>query len=319
VTIGKAGERLPTAFTPPGQVEPRRNWVDNVEMVNVESGDVLAMRDESLSSLLDEINAKQAQLSLAVVLGWGLGGLGLLLLLFAGAGGVPFLLLGLLGWAVGTWVDSFKRTSVLFYDLTPEAEAAYKRMTESFDRLASCHGKWHVEAGGAVRDLTTWKRNAGASHLIRKKPTVLGYSLPRAIKCNLTPPALRVGKQVIYFLPDAAFVVAGPRVGAVSYKDLNLQWQDSNFIEDGAVPRDAQVVGHVWKHPNKNGGPDRRFNNNYQIPLCRYEALHLRSTSGIHELVEFSCTGVSAPFAAALRQLYEESGAKAAGRLALAG
>jgi len=39
---------------------------------------------------------------------------------------------------------------------------------------------------GAVRDLTTWKRNAGATHLIRKKPTALNYKLPREMKSNLT-------------------------------------------------------------------------------------------------------------------------------------
>jgi hypothetical protein len=65
------------------------------------------------------------------------------------------------------------------------------------------------------------------------------------------------------------------------------------------VPSDAVVVGQTWKHPNKNGGPDRRFRDNHMIPICRYEALHLRSASGLNELLEFSKSGVAAPLAAA--------------------
>jgi hypothetical protein len=101
-------------------------------------------------------------------------------------------------------------------------------------------------------------------------------------------------------------------MGAVSYADLQLRWQPSNFIEEGNVPADAQVVSHTWKHPNKKGGPDRRFANNYQIPICRYEALHFTSASGVNELVEFSRTGVTDPFCRALKSLPRQFGPQAA-------
>ena len=132
---------------------------------------------------------------------------------------------------------------------------------------------------------------------------MLGYRFPVAVTSNITPPALHVGKQVIYFLPDVALVEDGRQVGAVGYADLSIIWQESNFIEEGPLPTDAQVVGQTWKHPNKSGGPDRRFKNNRQIPICRYEAMHFMSRSGVNELVEFSKTGVARPFASALKSL----------------
>jgi hypothetical protein len=312
-TLGRAGERKASAsdvFTP--ALLPPRDWVDNVEMIEVESAEVLGMKVENLGALLDEINAKQAQLPMSAVLGWGFAAAGILILLVLGLAGAILLVAALPAWLVGRWIDSFKRTSVLYYDLGPEAEAAYTAVTDTFDQLASCHGKWHVEAGGAVRDLTTWKRNAGATNLVRKKPTTATYALPSVLRCNLKPPALHVGKQVIYFMPDAAFVVEAGKTGAVSYSELDLRWQTSNFIEDGHVPRDARVISHTWLHPNKNGGPDRRFAHNRQIPVCEYEALYLRSGSGLNELVEFSRTGVCQPFVSALRQLYDASGARLA-------
>jgi len=223
--------------------------------------------------------------------------------LLGAAGVLALLVLGALGWGIGAWLDSYRRTCVLFYELEPEVEQAYEEAVRHFDGLACCAGRWHVEAGGAVQDLTTWKRNAGATHIVRKKPTTLEFKLPKAVTSNVTPPALHVGKQVIYFLPDVALVDDGQSVGAVAYSQLSVTWQDSNFIESGTVPADAQVIGQTWKHPNKSGGPDRRFRDNRQIPVCRYEAMHLRSPNGLNELVEFSRSGVAEPFAAALRDM----------------
>ncbi|TIO57486.1 MAG: hypothetical protein E5X98_20230 [Mesorhizobium sp.] len=62
-------------------------------------------------------------------------------------------------------------------------------------------------------------------------------------------------------------------------------------------------MSYTWAHPNKNGGPDKRFRDNRQIPVCRYEALRFSSPSGLNELVEFSKTNVSQPFCQALLAL----------------
>ncbi|MDF2495073.1 DUF4236 domain-containing protein [Sphingomonas sp.] len=311
-TIGKPGERRGQAVSEvsPSAI-PVSTFESGVEMIEVESADVLAMRDESFADMLDEINEKRRQLSMAATLGWSIGILGLLIGLAAGGGWIVLGLLGPVGWSFGKWLDSYRRTSVLFYDLEPEVQQAYERVTRGFDLLAGCAGRWHVEAGGAVQDITTWKRNAGASHIVRKKPTVLEYRLPAAVTSNITPPALYVGRQVIYFMPDVALVDDGHAIGAVAYSRLSVVWQDSNFIEDGQVPGDAEVIGYTWKHPNKSGGPDRRFRDNRQIPICRYEAMHLRSGTGLNELVEFSRTGLASLFAEALQALPKNTGVPA--------
>lgn len=303
-TIGRAGEKREPINSPARQRPiPLMVPENGVKMIDVESADVLAMRDESLADLLDEINAKRQQVSMAAVLGWLLGGLTLLFLLTAGSSALFLAVLAVLGWAFGRWLDSYRRICVLFYDLDPETRSAYEKTVECFDNLMGCAGKWHIEAGGAIRDMTTWKRNAGATHLVRKKPTVLDYKLPRAVTSNITPPALHVGKQILFFLPDGMLIDDGQRVGAVAYSQLAIMCQDSNFIEEGPVPRDAQIISHTWKHPNKRGGPDRRFRDNRQLPICRYEAMHLQSGSGLNELVEFSKTGLGLPFSNSLQEL----------------
>jgi hypothetical protein len=95
-------------------------------------------------------------------------------------------------------------------------------------------------------------------------------------------------------------IADGNRFGAISYPDLRINYQPSRFIEDGRVPSDAQVVDYTWQYANRKGGPDRRFNNNRQLPVCLYDSLHLSSPSGLNELFEFSRTGVTGGLAAAV-------------------
>jgi len=54
-------------------------------------------------------------------------------------------------------------------------------------------------------------------------------------------------------------------------------------MESGGLPSDAQVVGRTWQYVNKKGGPDRRFNNNPEIPIALYEEGHFGSTTGLNE------------------------------------
>jgi hypothetical protein len=267
-------------------------------MVEVESADILEMADSRAQTLLDDLNGRAGQLRLVWI---GLVA-GLFAWLASGFSTLGFFL-AIVPPSVAAYLDSYRRVSVVFYDLEGDAHEAYLKVVEAFDTLTGCAGKWHVAAGGAVTDLGTWKRNAGAAHLVSKTPTNLEYRLPSVLKCNVTPAAIAVGKQWLYFMPDALLIEHGGRFGAVAYQDLQLSYQDSRFIEEGSVPRDASVVAHTWRYVNKNGGPDRRFNDNRQLPICLYEVLHLRSASGLNELVEFSRMGVAQPFAAALDAL----------------
>lgn len=271
-----------------------------VEMIEVQSGDVLAMEDEAFADVLTELNEKHRQVRMAIMLPAGMLLVVALMLMMIGGAAIGTVALVLIAWAIGSWLDSFRRAAVLFYGVDQHAEDGFKRVCHAFDSLSACAGKWHIEAGGVVSDITTWKREAGASHIVRRSPTILEYSLPRILKCNVTPPALKVGKRTIYFLPDVALIYDDSGFGAVGYDALKLSWQPSNFIESNGVPRDANIIDHTWQHPNKSGGPDRRFKDNRKLPVCRYEALHISSRSGVNELVEFSRVGFVKPFADAL-------------------
>lgn len=311
---GTGHGRSKASFNTPevtNQKEPVYYAEQGVEMIPVSSANVMQMEDARFSEVLDDLNAKQNSTAMSVMLGWIGGAITLFALIGVGwngfLGGLLFTGAAML---FGAWLDSFQRSSVLMYELDHEAQCAYEALTASFDDIISCTGKWHIDAGGAVGDIYAWKRNAGAAHLIDKRPTTFAYSLPRVVKSNITPPSIQSGKETLYFLPDFLMIVHENKVGAVAYDSLNIKWQDSNFIEDGTVPSDTTVLYYVWKHPNKNGGPDRRFSNNYQIPVCLYESIHLNSENGLNELLQVSRSGVAKPFADAIKRLAQENGGR---------
>lgn len=89
----------------------------------------------------------------------------------------------------------------------------------------------------------------------------------------------------------------------MSYRTLDVSVTRQQFIEESGVPGDATVVGHTWPYVNRSGGPDRRFSNNPQLPICMYDELHFRTASGLNEVVQLSRSGIGEGFAAAVRHL----------------
>ena len=107
---------------------------------------------------------------------------------------------------------------------------------------------------------------------------------------------VRAGRQNLYFLPDLLLIDENGALGAIGYESLTIQTEQHRFIESGAVPTDAQVVGETWAYVNKTGGPDRRFSNNRRIPVCLYERVAMHG-HGLNEEFKFSRASSATEFA----------------------
>ena len=223
---------------------------------------------------------------------------------------IPAIVVGLImvvaSWGAGR-ADTSRKNVVFAYELEDESEKNYKHLIAALDRLGACDGLWYVDASGDINNLTAWKRNAGASHLISKHKTQLSYDAPPGLKSNITPPCLKVEDKYLYFMPDFLLVREGSRYGSVGYHDLRLATRPSRFIVEDTVPRDCVVVGSTWKHPNKNGGPDRRFANNRELPICLFEELGIVSGSGLKALILASVRDAVTGTEKALRRIVSTS------------
>jgi len=268
----------------------------------IESADVYQIVDSSSRELLDELNRKRAKIRLwpfVAVVSVAVLGLGV-------SSGWAVWLVGVLAVAAagGTYAahtrDVLQKTVVLFYDFDPDMEAAYAKLHSAASQLANCASAWHIEASGKVHDR---KYHAGASDLVRRKSTSIRRAEPPYVKTNIETVAVGVGRQTLHFFPDRVLVYDQNGVGAVGYQELRVEVGATRFIESESVPRDAEVVDRTWKYVNKSGGPDKRFKDNKELPICRYEEVTLSSQSGLNEVLQLSRCGAGSGFAEAISSL----------------
>jgi hypothetical protein len=305
-SIGRAGERRlpPKPVGPDRPISPLSEPSASVVMTAIDSNDVLEMCDEQFEDIINELNDNGSRLRTAPAAGC-------ILLAAAGLAGymgngrvtVALAAMAIVAYLLGRWLDSYRRCTVLFYDLDPPAADAYAAIVNSFEQLQACGRAWHVPSKGAIRDLMNWKRNAGAGAVLDRKAISLTVGLPATVRSNIDPPCIPVGRQFLYFFPDFLMVYNKSRAGAGAYGGLRVTVSPVNFIEEERLPHGAVVVDYTWKHPNKGGGPDRRFKDNWEIPVCAYEDIYFTSDSGIGELIQMSRRGLGEPFSAAIRAM----------------
>jgi hypothetical protein len=205
-----------------------------------------------------------------------------------------------LGVYVHRW-DRGWRCSQLIYDLDdPEIGVRVAMANLAGQALGSVSMMWHVHHATATHDR---KRNAGASTLIKRTRTRTVPGTLSGIELNIDPWAVPVGPQQLLFLPDRLLVWDGRVLAGVPYEYLECRANSVRFIEDGAVPSDAQVVDTTWQFVNKQGGPDRRFANNRELPVVNYGELLLSSPSGLCVFLQTSTAAAASDAARSLSEL----------------
>jgi hypothetical protein len=200
-------------------------------------------------------------------------------------------------------VDKRRFAMELHYDMDEQFEQVYQQFGNHFTSFSRSARIWQYLNARQTND---YKRNAGAGKLI-KRLAVRGISdnqVPlRHFLTNVSIPYLKLSNIEFYFLPERLLVKRGSIFAAVFYKNLQITSNTTRFIEDESVPHDAQVVDSTWRYLNKKGGPDRRFNNNRQIPICAYSEYALSSDTGIYEVITTSKQGAMDAFANFLKQI----------------
>ncbi|NVB39063.1 hypothetical protein G6O69_14565 [Pseudenhygromyxa sp. WMMC2535] len=213
-----------------------------------------------------------------------------------------FVLAALVGLGVLVYrFDRDWRCSQLVYDLeNPEISTRLAMASRVGEALASASTLWHIYHAVATSD---WKHNAGASTLIQRTPTRAGPGSLPGIELNIEPWAVPVGPQRLLFLPDRLLVWDGRNLAGVGYEHLQVQAQPTRFIEEDRPPRDARVIDTTWRYVNKRGGPDRRFNDNRELPVVEYGELQLGTSSGLRIFLQCSTARAASQAADALLAL----------------
>ena len=189
------------------------------------------------------------------------------------------------------------------YEMDDKVAPLHDKFIKHFMEAAQSEKMWQYLDARTTGD---FKRNAGAGTLVNrarvsgidadKKPS-------RFFLTNIKVPNLRLRNTDLYFFPERLVVKRGSEFAAIFYKHLSINSQPSRFIEESSVPSDAEIVDYTWKYVNKNGGPDKRFNNNRQLPICLYSNYTISSRTGVYEVISTSKYGAFDNFAHFVRAI----------------
>jgi hypothetical protein len=165
--------------------------------------------------------------------------------------------------------EARRRTVYLTYSLDGPPARAFEALVAAFNRLVSCDGVWAMISSTRLETLHDYKRHGGASSLVDRSLARAGSGLPPWVEATVPLPAIQARGQTLYFLPNGIVIYDDSGVGFVDYRDVTVSLGSARFIEP-RPPRDANIVDQTWLHPNRDGTADRRFAQNYQIPVCLY-------------------------------------------------
>ena len=181
------------------------------------------------------------------------------------------------------------RLTTIATEITVDREQAepYYRMRDTFSTLSECQRVWNVLAEKAIDRIA--ERSSANTAITR---TAVRFSLNT---CDLMQweqkvPHLpnRTGGDM-YIYPGFILYRASKQAFAlIDSRDVTLRFVSTQFTETDPVPPDSHIVGRTWAKCNKDGSPDRRFRDNYQIPVAHYGTLLFMSSDGLD--VRYICS-----------------------------
>lgn len=277
----KASSTVQPALAPGhySETAPQPNIIATVEH---EAKTVLELTDSTSDSLIQSINEQRQKTAL-----WPFVAATLVLLLMMLKGvssqwpelvmpGLIVLSIAFVGWV--HWRDKMRKLTVLFF----EPDEATTTQFESISRAAqSAASSRRLQAVAATSKYSDTKYSAGASSGLKLTKASCSTGQAPGVLANIDVPILQARKITLAFYPDRILAFQGTTVGAIDYSELRSSNSPVTFVENGSVPADATVTGKTWQYVNKKGGPDKRFKNNRELPLCRYNELRLTTNRGL--------------------------------------
>lgn len=172
-------------------------------------------------------------------------------------------------------------------DFDPEIKKKYNKLVDSFKNLTTSHKIWDVTSAHYQDRVAT---RSLASTIVKKKDVHFAFKSLPDIKSDYQALYFQNANGAdLYFYPSFIVMYSSKTSFAlIGLDEIELNQSYVRFTETGTVPRDSKIIDRTWAKVNKNGTPDKRFKENYQIPVVRYGEISLRTSTGLNEEYEFS-------------------------------
>ena len=184
-------------------------------------------------------------------------------------------------------------------NMDDELKKIYDDMKSSFHQLTKIHSIWDITSSQSIDKVR--ERSAASASIQRTRTNFEEKSLDFLTISDQAMVLNNKNGSDYYLFPGfiVAYESSNSSFGIVDYKELNIESCKIKFIETQTIPTDTEVLGNTWKYVNKNGSPDKRFKDNYQIPIVEYYELNISNPKGISDSFQFSNVKVAEAFCVA--------------------
>jgi hypothetical protein len=172
----------------------------------------------------------------------------------------------------------------------PEQAEPYHRMRDEFAALSECQKIWNVLTEQVIDRIV---ERSTANMAITRDPVTFSLGSCDLIQWEQKVPHLpnRTGGDMYVYPGFVLYRASKQAFALIDLRDVSLRVVPTQFTEAQTVPPDTQVVGQTWVKSNKDGSPDRRFQNNNQLPVVNYSLLLFTSPDGLD--VRYLCSNAA--------------------------
>lgn len=158
--------------------------------------------------------------------------------------------------------------------LNEKEKKAYSHLCEKFEELLSSEKIWIITSS---KQSTELKSSAGIS--ITRKEISLDVGIFNYIKSEFDIPILRGNDNAMYYIYPKYIIKAfsSSKFDVFPIENVKIKYHKSRFIENETVPSDSVILEYTYQYVNKNGGPDKRYAYNPQLPVVAYGEIEIAS------------------------------------------
>jgi hypothetical protein len=184
-------------------------------------------------------------------------------------------------------------------EVDADIEKRYLNLLGCYKEMLTCEKIWDITTSFANDQKVT---RSAASSIVTRRQVKFGFGNIDILKSKYDALHFEnANGSDLYIYPAFLAIVDSQKVfGLVDIRELDFNFDGQRFIEEEKVPNDSQVIDRTWAKVNKNGTPDKRFKDNYQIPICLYGSFSLSSKTGLNAAYSMSSHEKSEKFARAM-------------------
>ncbi len=174
----------------------------------------------------------------------------------------------------------------------------FEELKKAFEKVKNNSKIWDVtnmEAKGELSFL---------NEVMQIKPVVFSIENIEKIKSSVNPIYLENsnGGEIYIYPTFMVYIESKNQLDIIDFKDIKIEMFVEEF-KNTAQNNEFNIRDYTWKKVNKDGSPDKRYKNNYQIPIVETTFMRFSSAAGLNELYLFNSREEVLNFYLALNQL----------------